>query len=170
MNKERQVRLRAIEPEDLDMLYRIENDVELWNVGTTNVPYSRYALHDYVAHAVGDIFADKQVRLMVENGEGNAVGIVDLVDFDARNRKAEVGIVIENAYRRRGYATEALRQLSHYASEILHLHQLYVYVDVGNTASLNLFSKAGWQSSAELKDWLYDGKAFHPARLLQTFL
>ena len=27
------VHLRAIEPEDLDMLYRIENDVKLWNVG-----------------------------------------------------------------------------------------------------------------------------------------
>ena len=35
------VHLRAIEPEDLDLLYRIENDVKLWNVGTTNVPYSR---------------------------------------------------------------------------------------------------------------------------------
>ena len=43
-----QVHLRAIEPEDLDLLYRIENDVKLWNVGITNVPYSRYALHDYV--------------------------------------------------------------------------------------------------------------------------
>ena len=35
------IRLRAIEPEDLDLLYLIENDTRLWNVGTTNVPYSR---------------------------------------------------------------------------------------------------------------------------------
>ena len=52
------VHLRAIEPEDLDFLYRIENDVKLWNVGITNVPYSRYALHDYVANASGDIYTD----------------------------------------------------------------------------------------------------------------
>ena len=57
------IHLRAIEPEDLDFLYRIENDVKLWNVGITNVPYSRYALHDYVANASGDIYTDHQVRL-----------------------------------------------------------------------------------------------------------
>ena len=39
MMKERQkIRLRALEPEDLDILYAIENDADLWNVGITNVP------------------------------------------------------------------------------------------------------------------------------------
>ena len=36
------MKLRAIEPEDLDLLYQIENNTELWQVGATNVPYSRY--------------------------------------------------------------------------------------------------------------------------------
>ena len=43
------VRLRAMEPEDLDALYRIENDRDVWDVGENNVPYSRYILHDYIA-------------------------------------------------------------------------------------------------------------------------
>ena len=46
MNTLPAIRLRAIEPEDLDLLYQIENDSSLWDVGTTNVPYSRYTLHD----------------------------------------------------------------------------------------------------------------------------
>ena len=70
----KQIKLRAIEPEDLDLLYRIENDVELWNVGTSNVPYSRYLLHDYVANAKNDIYTDRQVRMMVENSYGKIVG------------------------------------------------------------------------------------------------
>ena len=57
------VRLRAMEPEDLDFLYNIENDRELWNVGNTNVPYSRYVLHDYIANSTNDIYSDGQVRL-----------------------------------------------------------------------------------------------------------
>ena len=44
MNQKR-IRLRALEPEDLDELYQIENDRRLWDVGLTNVPYSRFALH-----------------------------------------------------------------------------------------------------------------------------
>ena len=39
--KETAIHLRALEPEDLDMLYQIENNRELWSVGVTNVPYSR---------------------------------------------------------------------------------------------------------------------------------
>ena len=38
------VKLRAIEPEDLDILYGIENDMSLWNDSITSVPYSRYML------------------------------------------------------------------------------------------------------------------------------
>ena len=57
MNKLPDIRLRAIEPEDLDLLYQIENDRSLWNVGATNVPYSRYTLHDYIATSNDDIYA-----------------------------------------------------------------------------------------------------------------
>ena len=67
MNQNPEVRLRAMEPEDLDLLYRIENDVKLWHVSTTNVPYSRFTLHEYIANSTGDIYVDRQVRLMIEN-------------------------------------------------------------------------------------------------------
>ena len=126
----KQVHLRAIEPEDLDMLYRIENDVKLWNVGITNVPYSRYALHDYVANASGDIYADHQVRLIVENGQKQVVGIADIVDFDPGNRRAEIGLVIEQPFRGQGYGLSAMKELQRYALEVLHLHQLYAIIDV----------------------------------------
>ena len=50
-----------MEPEDLDMLYGIENDSEVWDVGDYNVPFSRYILHDYIAHAQADFFVDRLV-------------------------------------------------------------------------------------------------------------
>jgi diamine N-acetyltransferase len=157
--------LRAMEPEDLDVLYQIENDTSLWDVGTVNVPYSRYVLRDYISNASGDAYADGQVRLMIENAEGEVVGVVDLVNFDARNRKAEVGVVIQKPYRRRGYATEALGALEDYARRVLHIHQLYAFVDGSNKGSLSLFIKRGYQKTAELPDWLYDGETYHQAVL-----
>ena len=164
------VSLRAIEPEDLELLYRIENDVRLWNIGTTNVPYSRYVLHDYVANSSGDIYTDRQVRLMIENEQGEVVGIVDIINFDPQHLRAEVGIVIENRYRNRGYASSALRRIAEYSLSILHLHQLYAWVDVENKASLNLFTKAGYTIAAKMNDWLYDGKQFHDAAVMQIIL
>ena len=62
-----EVKLRAMEPEDLELLYHIENNRDLWKVGATNVPYSRYVLRDYIARATGDIYTDRQVRQIIEN-------------------------------------------------------------------------------------------------------
>ena len=49
------VKLRALEPEDLEILYTIENNQSEWNVGATNVPYSRYVLRDYIANTASGI-------------------------------------------------------------------------------------------------------------------
>lgn len=164
------VNLRAMEPEDLDLLYRIENDSSLWNVGITNVPYSRYLLHDFISNSCGDIYKDGQVRLVVQTNEGQVVGIADLMNFDARHCRAEVGIVIEQPYRRQGYASEVLQQMANYARRVLHLHQLYAIVSKDNQSSILLFQKQGYQLTSELSDWLYDGKNYQPAVLLQIIL
>lgn len=164
------VHLRAMEPEDLDMLYKIENDMQIWNVGTTNVPYSRYALHEYIASSTGDIYNDRQVRLMIEAEQGEIVGIIDIVNFDPRHLRAEVGIVIESNHRRRGYALAALHQISDYSLNVLHLHQLFAVIDEDNIASLRLFEKAGFEHGGILKDWLFDGRKFKKTLFLQLFL
>ena len=164
------VTLRAIEPEDLDLLYQIENDRRLWNVGTTSVPYSRYTLHDYVATSSDDIYADRQVRLIIENAEGQTVGLCDLVRFDPQHLRAEAGIVILDACRRKGYAAAALDQLCDYALRVLHLHQLYALVAADNVAAKGLFLKTGFQEQSVLKDWLFDGRQYAHACLLQHFL
>ena len=165
-----QVSLRALEPEDLDLLYRIENDADLWNVGVTNVPYSRYLLHEYIASSSGDIYKDGQVRLIVEKADGAVVGIADLMNFDAKNRRAEVGIIIEQAHRCRGYASEALRLLADYAHRVLHLHQLYAVIAHDNQASLSLFHGQGYHQTTLLTDWLFDGAVYHDAVVMQKRL
>ena len=93
--EDKKIRLRALEPEDLDFLYEIENDESLWEVGGTNEPYSRQVLLDYITTATADIYTDKQVRLIVENEQQEAVGIIDLMNFDPRHQRAELGIVIK---------------------------------------------------------------------------
>lgn len=167
MNTVSNVRLRAVEPEDLDLLYGIENDTRLWNVGTTNVPYSRYTLHDYIANSADDIYTDRQVRLIVENEEGRTVGLADLVRFDPQHLRAEAGIVILAECRRKGYAASAVRQLCDYALQVLHLHQLYAVASVTNEAAVRLFASAGFEQTARLREWLQNGHTFVDAVMFQ---
>ena len=164
------VRLRAIEPEDLDLLYQIENNRSLWNVGSTNVPYSRYTLHDYIATSADDIYSDRQVRLVVENEQGETVGLADVVNFNPQHLRAEAGIVIQEPFRRQGYARAALESPCDYALRVLHLHQLYAVVAVDNEAALKLFRMAGFQGQAVLHDWLFDGRQYSDVQVMQRFL
>ena len=164
------IRLRAIEPEDLDLLYRIENDTSLWNVGVTNVPYSRYTLHDYIANSSDDIYADRQVRLIIENEAGHTVGIADLVNFDPRHCRAEIGLVIEQPHRHKGYARAAIAELERYARAVLHLHQLYLVTASNNEAVIQLFTSLGFVHASTLPHWLYDGTEYHDAVMLQKIM
>ena len=164
------VLLRAIEPEDLDSLYRIENDVKMWGVGATNVPYSRYSLHNYIAQNSSDIYVDKQVRLIIEDKDHHTVGLIDLVNFDPQHLRAEIGIVIQTRYRNQGYAWAAMEKIISYAHSVLHLHQLYAIVSTNNPSSLKLFQSFGFQYNMQLKDWLFDGDKYFDAIVMQYFL
>ncbi len=164
------LRLRALEPEDLECLYNIENDVELWDVGATNVPYSRLVLSAYIANSTADIYTDKQVRLVMDDGEGSVVGLLDIFNFDPRHSRAEIGVVVAKPYRHLGYAEVALTQAIGYSRKICHLNQLYAVVDSQNLLSIQLFKKVGFKHTANLENWLHVDNSFRDAMLLQFFL
>lgn len=165
----KRVILRAMEPEDLDTMYEIENDQDIWNVSNTNMPYSRFALHEYIASSSGDIYTDKQVRLIITNLDKEFIGIIDLANFSPQHQRAEVGIVIRKLYRDEGYGQAALEELMDYAHTVLHIHQLYALVSVENKYCVRLFEKVGFNLEAELSDWLFDGDDYHNAYLLHFF-
>src|SRR5690606_16263691 len=89
--------LRALEPEDLEFVYAIENDESIWEVSNTQTPYSRFLIRQYLENAQQDIYEAKQLRLAIcKNGSLNAIGLIDLFDFDPVNQRAGVGIIIHN--------------------------------------------------------------------------
>ncbi len=154
------IRLRAPEPEDIDEMLQLENDESSWENSCVTGPYSRYQLKNYIAGSQNNLFSDGQLRLMITLVSGKTVGIIDLFTFDARHRRAEIGIVVKKEFRRQGIACEALYLLEHHCFCLLGIHQLYAYIRTDNLPSLNLFHKAGYTFCATLKDWIYTGKGY----------
>lgn len=167
--KNKDIVLRAVEPEDLEILYRWENSTVLWYHGNTLAPYSKLVLRQYINDSLEmDIYQSKQLRLMIDLVEEKVtIGTIDLYDIDAHNRRAGIGILIDDDYRRRGFAKQALELMSNYAFDFLYLHQLYAYIAQSNTNSISLFEKAGYQSVGILKDWLQRGEEFEDVYLSQ---
>ncbi|WP_439881359.1 GNAT family N-acetyltransferase [Pontibacter sp. MBLB2868] len=146
--------LRALEPADLDFLYTLENDMGVWHVGNTLTPYSRFVLEQYLENATQDIYTVKQLRLVICNQNQEAVGAIDLFDFDPLHRRAGIGIVVAANHRKNGHAADALSMLTHYCRHTLQLHQVYCSVTATNQPSINLFSKAGFKRVGTRKEWL----------------
>lgn len=150
------LQLRALEPEDLEMLYKWENDTEVWKFGSAMSPYSKFILRQYIADAQTDIFESKQLRFMIalHNKEQAAVGTIDLYDFDALNSRCGVGIYIDSDWRKNGYAMHALRLLQDYVFNFLKINQLYAVIPVSNKSSTHLFQSAEFSKSGVLKQWI----------------
>jgi len=162
------IKLRALEPEDLDALYKWENDADLWKYGASITPYSKFALKEYITESRLDIFQSKQLRLMVVWKENNeAAGTIDLYDFDPMNLRAGVGILIDKAYRGKQIGLQALELIKDYAFDFLLLKQLYAHIPTQNEISLKLFAKAGYSNTAFLKDWLKTSEGFTDVCVMQ---
>ncbi len=160
--------LRAIEPSDIDVLYKWENDTETWNVSNTQTPYSRFVLEQYIASAHQDIYSVKQLRLIICDKENNAIGSIDLFDFEPNHLRAGVGILIaDKSDRKKGHASEALSLLMEYCFLSLNLHQLYCNITIDNEPSILLFQKHGFQITGMKKQWIRDGEKFKDELLLQ---
>lgn len=160
------VRLRALEPIDVDTLFKWENDVALWEAGSTIAPFSRKQLWDYIDTYDGDIYSARQLRLMIDiAATGETIGTLDLFDFDPANSRCSVGIFVTPGHRRQGYAAEALRLIAGRLRKLISLHQLSAIVAADNKASRALFEECGFSLVATLPQWLRRGGEFKDAAL-----
>ncbi len=153
--KGKSVFLRALEPEDLDFIFEIENDETIWNVSNTITPYSKFLIRQYLENAHQDIYEAKQLRLAIcKNNTSKAIGLIDLFDFDPTNNRAGIGIIIqENLERNLGYGSESLALMINYSFLKLNLHQLFANINPQNSASVKLFTKFGFQNIGIKKNW-----------------
>ncbi len=163
--------LRPVEPEDLQLLYTIENDTELWEVSNNNGPYSHYALKQYIANQAS-VYDSGEMRFIIDlsNNPQDAaqpIGIIDLINYSPLHARAEVCIALLKEHRNQGYALQALQQLHHFATERLRIHSLYALISPHNESSIQLFTKAHYKHTATLNEWQFSGGKYHNIDLFQ---
>ena len=167
----RTIRLRAVEPGDVDLMYEWENDCDIWPVSGTTEPFSRHQLERFVERHqdIVGVLCDGQLRLIIETLlSSKPVGAIDLFEYDPIHRRAGIGILIyEQSDRGRGYASDAVETLCRYAHDTLRAHQLWCNVGADNEASLRLFRSAGFTEIGVKRDWLWRPDGYHDEVMLQ---
>jgi diamine N-acetyltransferase len=164
----KKIKLRALEPEDLEFLYKIENNESFWEVSHTQKPFSKFILRQYLENAHLDIYESKQLRLLIEEEPTKKqMGMIDLFDFNPQHKRAGIGILIHPDFQNKGYASEALALLIKYAFSHLQVHQLYANITLDNSKSLSLFKKHNFKEIGIKKDWILSEGKFKDEVLFQ---
>lgn len=177
-----------MEPEDIDAIYRWENDPSVWIDSASHQPFSRHALASFIEENSGaDIYSCRQLRLIAEkeeiikgensNFEGKdtfcrhySVGCVDLFDFDPYHKRAGLGIIVDRCFRQQGIGFQIVNVVEEFARLHLTLHQLHCTISVDNVASLALFEKAGYSRCGTLSQWIYSDGDWVDAYFYQKIL
>jgi diamine N-acetyltransferase len=165
----KEIKLRALEPEDLELLYEWENNDSYWVISNTVSPFSKYTIKRYLENSHKNIYETGQLRLMIEHiTDKVAIGTIDIFDFDLFHKRAGLGILIANeAYRRKGYASMSLTCLIDYCFKTLQLHQLYCNILANNCESIELFGKQGFIRTGIKKDWIKSSEGYLDEYLFQ---
>ena len=164
--------LRAMEPYDIDDIYRWENDPAIWQHSISHAPFSRHLLTEYVMEsASNDIFATKQLRLMATCTHTDAtVGCIDLFDFDAYHHRAGVGILVDSKHRQKGYGQAMLHALHTFCAQHLQIHTLHCTIAADNSQSIHCFSQCGYTPVGTLPHWLWTPSGWNDALMMTTVI
>lgn len=164
--------LRAVEPEDLELLYNWENNIDIWEESNTLAPYSKLAIKEFIERSLSEnVLEIKQIRFMICSKESNmVVGTADIFDIDTLHNRAAVGLLIDSDFRGKGFAKEALELLCKYAANYLMLNQLYVHIATDNTSCIEMFEKSDFVKCGILKSWLRQRNGYKDVAVYQKIL
>lgn len=162
--------LRALEPEDIDLLFELENDTVLWKYSNRSQPYSKHLLKNYITNAHKHILEFRQIKFTITINKNQPIGFIDLFDYEPMHRRAAVGLVVRKENRERGYGTAALQLIDFYAKKYLQIHQLYANIALENKASIELFKGQGYIFVGKKKDWNFYDDQFHDEYIYQKII
>lgn len=164
------IQLRALEPEDLEMLYIWENQVAFWTVGNTRQPYSKFQLKQYILQSDLNLYESQQLRLIIQQkSDSKAVGTVDLFDFDIHNSRIALGLFVDEQFQGKGIAKSALQLVEDYVFNFLKINQLYCHIAESNTASKSMFERLGYEKNGVLRNWIKTPNGFENIIVFQRF-
>lgn len=162
------IKLRTLIVEDKAKMLGWENDSTNWLVSQTRVPFSAAIIEDYI-NSSQDVFVHGQIRFVIEH-QNQAVGCLDLFEYDPINQRVGVGILIEDEFRQQGFASEALTVIESYVKEVLLCHQIYCTVLSNNENSHQLFKKLNYSESGVKKDWCRTSDGWVNAHFYQKLI
>jgi RimJ/RimL family protein N-acetyltransferase len=161
------IRLRAVEPEDLERYQSFDEDSEMARSGWwIPFPRSNYAGKQWIEKAALEDGQDDAFRFTIEAKEHGVIGSMNTLSCERRNGTFKYGIAIGREYWGRGYAKEAIRLVLRYYFEELRYQKVTVHIYAFNERSIKLHESLGFQHEGQLRRMIFTGGEYHDEVLM----
>jgi RimJ/RimL family protein N-acetyltransferase len=156
------IRLRAFELSDS----RTYAD---WNVDTEQAraldfihfPRSEQGDIDWAEREVRRERQGDDFRFTIEDQDGVVIGDLTVHHSDRRSGTFSYGISIAREYRRRGYASEAIRVMLRYYFDELRYQKVTAFIADFNAPSIRLHERLGFRREGQLRRMAYTRGQYH---------
>lgn len=130
---------------DESFMFEWENNPENWAVSEGEGPYTLAEIRQFIS-TCNHLEKHKQIRYIIRLKESlRPLGTIDFFNFDSKQMKAGLGILIaEKMDRKNGYASECLQEQLPQLMQYFKLTEVYALVFKDNIASMRLFEKCGF--------------------------
>ncbi|MEM7030229.1 MAG: GNAT family protein [Chloroflexota bacterium] len=156
--------LRAITRDDLPRYVSWLNDPEVTKHLGHIPPFNLDDETDWFERQRKD---DSVYHLAIDTPDGVHIGSVSLMNIDARNQKAELGIVIGlKSDWGKGFGTEAINIMLDYGFYTLNLNRIYLRVDTEHFAGITCYQRCGFTQEGELRHDTFREGQFHNVYLM----
>jgi len=144
--KSKNIFLRALQPTDVEHIFKWENNPENWENSGTSRSYTKEEISEFV-NDKQDLEKSNQFRFIIcLNLTDEPIGAIDLFEYNTQKSIVGVGILIaEKENRRRGFAKESLNLISNYCRNELNIVNLFCNIKKDNVSSICLFENNGFK-------------------------
>ncbi len=158
-----QVRLRAIERNDLPLFVRWLNDPEVRQGLQIYLPLSQTDEEKWFEGMLKRPAEEHPLMIEIETTSGWVpAGNCGFFSLDWRIRKAEIGIFIgEKKFWNHGYGTEVMRLALKLGFERMNLNRIFLKVYTNNPRAIRAYEKSGFIIEGRLRQAHYDNGQYH---------
>ena len=166
----RDIRLRAVEREDLPRFTAWLNQPEVANNLAQFLPFSMSDEEDWFENMRKRPREEHPLVIEIPAADGwKPVGNISLMNLDWIARSAEVGLFIgETANWDQGIGTKALRLMLRHAFQTLNLNRVFLRVFDTNPRGIHVYEKVGFIYEGRLRQALYLNGSYHDILIMSV--
>jgi RimJ/RimL family protein N-acetyltransferase len=163
------VRLRKLEPNDLERVLRWINDSEVTQFLAARYPMSRAAEERWLERMTSQPPEDGLALAIEVRADVRHIGTIGLSAPSREHRRSTLGIMIgDKECWSRGYGTDAVLTLLRHAFEFMNLHRIDLRVWSENERAIACYRRCGFALEGRLRQDLYQSGRYHDVLVMSV--